>query len=199
MADSATICAVVLAGGRGQRMGGRDKGLIPWRGKPLALHVLERLRGQSHSALISANRHTAEYARWGAPVVVDDGGPYGGALCGVLSALSHTPADWLLTAPCDAPLLPLDLAQRLLRARAESGALMAIAHDGTRPQPAFALIHRDLERPLQACLHSGEKRLNGWARQVNAAHADFSDCPAAFTNVNDPEQFAQLEQIADQL
>jgi molybdopterin-guanine dinucleotide biosynthesis protein A len=147
--DKHSITAIVLAGGLGRRMGGVDKGLQPFRGKPLALHGLERLQAQKGDLIagqmISANRHLPVYERFGVPVHADVLDGHLGPLAGFLTGLEHCPTPYLLTVPCDAPRYPLDLAQRLAQRGPMQGADIAIAatraQDGHLiPQPVFSLL-----------------------------------------------------------
>ena len=121
------ITGLVLAGGRGSRMGGVDKGLQNFRGLPLALHTLMRLQMQVGVSLINANRNLAAYESFGAPVWPDANNDYAGPLAGFLTGLEHCETPWLLTVPCDTPLFPLDLAQRLAAAADAEGADIAMA------------------------------------------------------------------------
>lgn len=185
------ITGVILAGGRGTRMGGADKGWIEFAGEPLVTHVLRRLQPQVNEILISANRNIEEYARFGHRVIADDrtvtNEDFPGPLAGVLSALTHARNEFVLIVPCDAPQLPLDLAQRLLTALQKNGTRAAYAHDGQRPQPTFALLHTDLRSGLGNALHSGTRKMETWLTGIGACLVDFSDCPQAFVNINAPD------------
>ena len=158
MIDTPHITGLVLAGGRGTRMGGVDKGLQPFRGVPLAQHALERLAPQVGALMLNANRHldlyTALGAPWGAPVWPDGLADYAGPLAGFLTGLEHCGTPWLLTVPCDTPLFPHHLAARLAAAAARDGSDMAMAmapqDDGAggvrmRPQPVFSLLRVSLQ------------------------------------------------------
>jgi molybdopterin-guanine dinucleotide biosynthesis protein A len=131
----AGVTGLVLAGGRGRRLGGADKGLLALHGRPLVVHVRDRLSPQVQALLISANRHAADYAALGVPVLGDaaaglppaaDGQPRG-PLAGMLAGLRHAPTPWLACVPTDAPALPADLVQRLAQAAAQAGAHAALA------------------------------------------------------------------------
>jgi molybdenum cofactor guanylyltransferase len=187
------ITAVVLAGGRGQRMGGQDKGLLPVRAQTLISYVLARLRDQAGVFLINANRNLEIYQSFGLPLVSDEQQDFRGPLAGIAAALRvcHTP--YLLCAPCDAPLLPLDLGPRLYAALGD--AKLCVAHDGARYQPMFALIRRELLDDLEDFLASGGRTVMQWYDR-HALVADFSDAPRdAFHNANTPEEHRYLEQI----
>ena len=176
------VHALVLAGGRGSRMGGVDKGLQRLGGRPLVAHVIERLAPQASHVLISANRNLGAYAALGHDVLTDPPGlEFAGPLAGMLSGLDALPGDaWLLTAPCDCPRLPLDLAQRLLAAAQPHGLAFAQA---AREHPTHALLHARLRAPLAAHLQAGSRAVLGWMRSQPHGIAHFDD-EAAFANLN---------------
>lgn len=194
--DPARITGLLLAGGRGSRMGGADKGLLPLHGEPLARHVLRRLRPQVGSLLISANRHADEYARLGAEVLADDEPEaYAGPLAGIATGLRACPTPWLLCVPCDAPFLPPDLAQRLGAAAGAADCPAAIACAAGRRQPVFALLRRELAGSLHEFLHAGGRKVETWLSQVGFAEALFDDA-RSFDNINLPQQLDALR-LAD--
>ncbi len=160
------ITALILAGGRGSRMGGADKGLQRFNGTPLALHTLMRLQMQQGGlvgdVLVNANRNIAAYESFGAPVWPDSLPDFAGPLAGFMTGLEHCATPWLLTVPCDTPLFPLDLAARLAEAAVHAGADIAMAaareEDGQlRTQPVFCLLRTELLESLVAFTHAG-----GW-------------------------------------
>lgn len=199
------ITGAVLAGGMGRRMGGLDKGLQPYRGRPLALNALARLRPQVAQCVVSANRHLARYAEFGVPVVTDGRADFAGPLAGLLAAMARTDGDWLLTVPCDVPAFPLDLGARLMQATQAAGATLAVPviadpdHPGAlRPQPVFCLARTSLRPSLDAWLAAGERRVMGWARQQGVLLVPFDrpEDAAAFANVNTLEELANLDSSA---
>jgi molybdopterin-guanine dinucleotide biosynthesis protein A len=190
---SRDITGVILAGGRGSRLGGADKGLVPLRGRPLIEHVISILRPQVGRLVISANRNRETYAAYGVPVIADAIGDYHGPLAGILSALRAADTPFVLCAPCDTPALPSDLAERLIAALAREPAPIAVATCGARMQPVFALVHRTLAQPLQDYLVGGGREAGEWMRRQNAALADFSDVADAFVNINTPQELLAAE------
>lgn len=184
----AQITGVVLAGGQARRMGGTDKGLVELAGRPMIEHVLERLRPQVRSVLINANRNLDQYERYGYPVIPDAERNYSGPLAGMASAMGAAETEFILTVPCDSPLLPEDLAARLAAALHAARADIAVAHDGTRLQPVFALLRVDLLPSLQQALANEERKIDRWYARHPMAEADFSDQRDAFRNVNTPEE-----------
>ncbi|MDR7271380.1 molybdopterin-guanine dinucleotide biosynthesis protein A [Pelomonas saccharophila] len=178
----AEVHALVLAGGRGSRMGGVDKGLQLLDGRPLVTHVIERLGPQADMLRISANRNLDIYAALGREVLTDPPGlEFAGPLAGMLAGLEALPDDaWLLTAPCDCPRLPLDLAQRLLAVAQAHGLAFAQA---AREHPTHALLHARLRQPLRAHLATAGRAVLGWMRSRPHGVAHFDD-EAAFANLN---------------
>jgi molybdopterin-guanine dinucleotide biosynthesis protein A len=181
------LAAVILAGGRGVRMGGRNKGWIPYHGRPLIEHVVERLQPQAGALAISTNTHIDRYRRLGFPCVSDRHADYRGPLAGVAAALAAFPGRMLLCAPVDAPHLPSDLGARLGGALKQSHAPAAVAHDGERLQPLFALLRPSLAPRLQEDLAHGPLAVGRWLHDAGACSVDFSDQPQAFANINTPE------------
>jgi molybdenum cofactor guanylyltransferase len=202
MIDSSKITGVVLAGGRGSRMGGVDKGLQNFNSTPLALHTLMRLAPQVGQAMINANRNLAAYESFGVPVWPDVIADYAGPLAGFLTALERCETSWLVTAPCDTPLFPLDLVSRLAEAAQQQGAEIAMAaareEDGQiRTQPVFCLLQVDLLESLVRFTHGGGRKIDAWTAQHRTAVVTFDqpgDDPRAFFNANTLAQLHQLEQ-----
>ncbi|ACL73210.1 molybdenum cofactor guanylyltransferase MobA [Thioalkalivibrio sulfidiphilus] len=185
------ITGAILAGGRGMRMGGEDKGLLLLNGRPLVEHVIERLRPQVSSLLVNANRNRTDYEAFGYPVVSDHHDEYPGPLAGMAAVLRHADTDWVQCVPCDTPALPTCLVQRLTDALSNAPeALIALPHDGERMQPLFALLHRSLLPELDADIAAGRLAVGRWMRDHAHVEVDFSDYPEAFANLNTPEELA---------
>ena len=188
------ITAVVLAGGRARRMGGEDKGLIALGDKPMVAHVVSALKPQVGAILISANRNANEYARvTQCRIVADTDDDFAGPLAGMASAMAVADTTYVMRAPCDSPLIGSDLAILLRNALRAHGAALAVAHDGERMQPVFALLQRDLLSNLRDYLASGERKIDRWYAQHAVAEVDFSDRLDTFTNINTPEERARME------
>ncbi|NIE64899.1 molybdenum cofactor guanylyltransferase MobA [Burkholderia sp. Ax-1719] len=198
---ASSITGLVLAGGRGQRMGGADKGLQRLHGEPLAAHVLARLAPQVGQLAISANRNRDVYATLGAPwqasVIADSLPDYPGPLAGLLAGLRAARTEWLLSAPCDSPWLPADLAVRLADAARERGVAIATATTTSAAgevslHPVFALLHTSLADDLAAFLDAGERKVRAWYARHTAAEVNFAD-ERAFYNVNSLQDLADLD------
>jgi molybdenum cofactor guanylyltransferase len=200
------ITGLILAGGRGSRMGGIDKGLQNFRGLPLALQTLMRLQVQSQplqEVLINANRNLSAYESLGVPVWPDSIDGFAGPLAGFLAGLERCETPLLLTVPCDTPLFPLDLVERLVQAMDAQDADMAMAAapeaDGTvRPQPVFCLLKTDLLESLVKFTQGGGRKIDAWTGQHRCAIVPFdlpSDNPQAFANANTLAELQQLEAL----
>ncbi|MCW4151183.1 molybdenum cofactor guanylyltransferase [Halomonas sp. 18H] len=185
------LTGLVLAGGRGRRMGGCDKGLVAFDGRPLAGYAAGVLRDHVKELVIVANRHCAAYAELADRVVADVEPDYRGPLMGLYSGLQAARGAWLVMVPCDVPGLPSSLVARLVDQRGTAD--VVVAHDGTRPHPVVALVRVDLADDLAACLARGERKLDTWQARHRRVWADFSDCPAAFTNLNTRDERLDLE------
>ena len=197
------ITAIILAGGRGSRMGGVDKGLQNFNGVPLALHALLRLSPQVGDVMVNANRNLAAYESFGVPVWPDTTGmgDFAGPLAGFLTGLERCETPYLLTVPCDTPLFPHDLVARLADAYAAQSADFAVAsaplEDGqTRPQPVFCLMGIQMLESLNKFTQSGGKKIDAWTAQHKVVHVPFNlpgDNAQAFFNANTLAQLHQLE------
>ncbi|MDG4550577.1 MAG: molybdenum cofactor guanylyltransferase MobA [Candidatus Contendobacter sp.] len=188
------VTGVLLAGGRAERMDGRDKGLLPLAGEPLIVHGVRRLKPQVAELLISANRHGEIYQRFGCRVVGDSVNErFRGPLAGMLAALRAATTPWVLTAPCDSPLLPPDYAARMLAALAEGQSAAGVMDDAGRWQPVFVLLSVDLRVDLTAWLAAGEGGAERWLRRHRPVPVKFPDWPGLWRNVNTPEELARLE------
>ena len=191
---SPQIDAVILAGGMARRMGGNDKGLVELNDRPMIQHAIDRIKPQVAQILINANRNQSRYAEFGYPVLSDEDSGYLGPLAGMITALGQTQADYLMVVPCDCPLLPTDLVQRMLSAIQAEGAEMAVASDGKREQPVVLLMKPALRESMKAFLDAGERKIDFWYAKHHCVVCDFSDQPNAFVNVNTPEQKQQLSE-----
>ena len=189
-ASVATITGLVLAGGRGQRMGGVDKGLQPFRGQPLAAHAIARLAPQVSETLVSANRNIGVYASMAARVLVDASDDFPGPLAGILAGLRAASTPWLAIVPCDSPRLPHDLVERLARGVGDArGAVVQRDHGdgGLRLEPVCCLLSTSLADDLARYLADGGRKVEGWvSRHAVPVPFDRADDASAFANVNTP-------------
>jgi molybdopterin-guanine dinucleotide biosynthesis protein A len=190
MIDRADITGVVLAGGRGRRMGGVDKGLVDFAGRPLVAHVIERFAPQVGAIVINANQNVERYAMFGAPVVRDAIGGFAGPLAGLHAGLSAISTTYAVTTPCDSPFLPLDLVSRLSNELVAREAQLAVARTFDQPHPVFALTRRDVLPHLAAFLDGGGRKIDAWYATLAVIEVPFDDEADAFRNINTAEELA---------
>lgn len=205
MIPAQDITGLILAGGRGSRMGGVDKGLQNFNGMPLALHTLMRLQLQVGTVMINANRNLSAYESFGAEVWPDVLADYAGPLAGFLTGLERCETPYLVTVPCDTPRFPLDLVARLAAALEREGAEIAMAagperdEQGqlkVRTQPVFCLLKVDLLESLTRFTQGGGRKIDGWTAQHSTVVVPFDqagDDPLAFANANTLAELKQLE------
>ena len=190
------VTGLVLAGGRARRMGGCDKGLLAFRGKPMVAHAIERLRPQVDALLLNANQNRQAYAQFDCPVLADCVTPtleaYAGPLAGLQAGLRACATPLLLTVPCDSPLLPPDLVERL-RTGIAAGAELAVARTPTGLQSVFALYRRDLLAKLETHLAGGGRKIEAWHATLHAQAVDFAD-DGVFLNINTLAELERLQQ-----
>lgn len=201
------ITGLVLAGGRGSRMGGLDKGLQFLGAQPLVWHALERLRPQVGALAINANRNMQAYARFGVPVWPDAHADFQGPLAGMLAGLAGCETEWLVTVPCDTPHFPADLVRRLYTAARAAAVRVAMpvtegpadeagppgreGRTGPQPQPVFCLMHRSLRPAIEAALAAGERKIERFTRGQGQVLVPFAD-PQAFFNINTLQELERL-------
>lgn len=183
MTGRTQVTGGILAGGRGLRMGGADKGLVLHEGRALVAHMIERLQPQVRAIVISANRNVDRYSAFGHPVCTDADEGFLGPLAGIARLLGEIDTDFLVTVPCDSPNCPDDLVQRLLARQFETGADAVVAFDGEQRQFLFALYRRTLATSAEAALAAGERAVWRWQEGLALAEAPIGD-PEAFANLN---------------
>lgn len=187
------ITGAILAGGRGSRVGGLDKGLMTVAGRPLIEHLLDSLRPQVDHILINANRHADIYSSYGYPVIPDQLDHYQGPLAGIASILAAARTDYVLCLPCDAVALPADLAVRMLAAIANGNKTVCAVHDGHWLHPVCSLIPRRLLPDLQGWLGEGRRDVAGWLQTQGLATVSYPEWPSCFWSINTPDDLAAVE------
>lgn len=194
--NSGDITGLILAGGRGTRMGHVDKGLQVFRGAPMALHVLMRLSSQVGHVMINANRNLGPYESFGVPVWPDQMQDFAGPLAGLQTGLVHCDTPYMLSAPCDSPFLPLDLAERLGEGLEEAKADVAVAVTGKgehrQPHPVFCLVKSDLLPHLTLFLQDGGRKIDAWYASLSVVEVHFAD-EDAFRNINTRDELQRFE------
>jgi molybdopterin-guanine dinucleotide biosynthesis protein A len=187
------ISSIILSGGRATRMNNVDKGLVLLQNKPLIAHVIARLKPQADEILINANREIAAYEAFGYPVLRDENEEFTGPLAGFRLGLQHAKHDYILTVPCDSPLLPLSLADRLLNGISEAHADIAVASSGGDTHPVFCLMKKSVLPSLIEFLDAGERKVSTWQKSLNYTEVNFSDNSDEFINLNTFDDLKTLE------
>ena len=200
MISSKDITGLILAGGRAQRMGGIDKGLIPFHDKPLIESAIAKLKPQTQSIIINANRNLTKYAGYGYPVIMDETPAFSGPLAGFSVGLRACKTPYLLTAPCDSPLLPNNLAQKLSAEMEREDFQLVYASskeaDGkVWAQPVFCLMRANLQDSLASFLLKGDLKIDRWFKELRSSTVIFDD-PQVFANVNTPEELKSLGELS---
>ena len=190
--DFSDITVLILCGGGSRRMGGEDKGLIDFNGKPMILYSIQALSRHFSDILVSANNNIDRYESLGYPVIQDcinDAGP----LSGIYSALQNTDKSRLLITTCDTPLIDIEIAKRLIQSNAETNADIHVAHDGAHRQMLHALLNlrnTELTASLANYLEK-DRSVKGWYRELNVIEVDCSDLAQHFSNINTPEDLVK--------
>lgn len=191
-------CSILLlAGGRGQRMGGQDKGLLEWRGQPLIAHLHAVVRPLTDDLIISCNRNADRYASYADRLVQDDQADFPGPLAGIRAGLNAARHPWLLVLPCDAPLLDADLLQAMRSKAAEQPEKALLVRRGKQWEPLFCLLPLSLGAVIEQAWQAGERSPRHLLLRLDA---QAYDCPAAdprLANLNTPELLAASTARAD--
>ncbi len=191
------VTAIVLAGGQGRRMGGVDKGLQLFQGKPMIVHILEKLAKQAGTILISANRHIDRYQVYGYPVLPDSMSGFPGPLAGFLAGLQHCRTPYLATVPCDTPFIHGQLIQRLRSVLETSDGDIAVAmteENGIpKMQSVFTLMKSHLVHRLEAYLKDGGHKLDRWFASLKTVPVHFEE-KEAFININTLEELTAYQE-----
>jgi len=188
-----SVTGLILAGGKGSRMGGVDKGLQVFRGRRLVDHVYERLSPQVGGIIINANQNQDAYRSFGVRVVSDAIGGFAGPLAGFHAGLSVSKRPFLASVPCDSPFLPQDLIARLYARIDETGAELAVAKTGDQPHPVFSMMRRGVLDHLSDFLKEGGRKIDAWYATLNVVEVAFDDEAEAFSNINTLEELASYE------
>jgi molybdenum cofactor guanylyltransferase len=190
------ITGIILAGGLARRMGGVDKGLIPFLGKPMIAHVIDELKPQVADILINANREIDQYCSFGFPVMQDTIENFAGPLAGLHTGMKHAKTEFVLSVPCDSPLLPNNLAIHLMAALQTNNADIAIAKTGVQTHPVFCLCRTSLVSDLEKFLTDGGRKVEDWQERHHLVVVNFDDQSMAFSNINTMNDLTQLERLA---
>ena len=190
-----SITGIILAGGLARRMGGIDKGLIPFLGKPMIAHVIDQLKPQVEDMLINANREIEHYEALGLSVIQDQIADFAGPLAGLHTGMKHAKTEFVLSVPCDSPLLPNNLAIDLMHALQTNNADIAIAKTGEQTHPVFCLCRTSLVSDLETFLTDGGRKVEDWQKRHQLTMVNFDDQSMAFSNINTMNDLSDLERL----
>lgn len=182
------VSLLIIAGGRGTRMSGEDKGLMDWRGKPIIEILLADFKGFVHSVVINANRNLQQYKTYGFNVVEDQVAGFVGPLAGVHAGLSAIDTAYTFVTPCDSPNMSHAVLERMTKQLGESDADLAVASLNGHLEPVVLLLKTSLSTSIYNFLNSGNRRVGQWVREQNHITVDFSDAESIFTNINTPDE-----------
>lgn len=192
------ITALILCGGQAQRMGGQDKGLIPLRNKSLVSWTIERCQHQVGQIILNANRHIEEYQQYGWPTFRDAKQDFSGPLAGFQVGLVHSTTPYILVMPCDTPLFPLDLVEKLAKVMVQHQVdctyAVTIENGEEQAHPVFCLLKKSTLDSLNLFLASGQRKIDRWFASLSHQKVMFND-PSAFLNINTPEELMHIETI----
>ena len=187
-ASAKTPCSVLLlAGGRGQRMGGHDKGLLDWRGRPLIAWVHDLVRPLTDDLIVSCNRNQERYAAFADRLVSDERSDFPGPLAGIRAGLQAAHHSQLLVLPCDAPLLDRALLDDLLN---QAGSRPVMVRQGEYWQPLFSLLPTALGADLERAWLAGERSPQHWLRQFDPQAVLCTETDPRLANLNTPDLLA---------
>ncbi len=191
------LSILILAGGRGSRMGGRDKGLVEFNQQPFVEHMLSIASPYSDDIIISCNRNQARYQRYGETLVEDEQDDFPGPLAGILAGMEKARHEALLVLPCDTPMIPADLPEQLYRSFCENRSGISLVNDGERRQPLHAIMPTSLKESLREFLAGDQHGVYRWYRQHPVTEVVYRDQSGAFVNINRPEELRALDQQKD--
>ena len=181
------ITGLILCGGKGTRLGNKDKGLVPYRGKMLVQHMIDRVQPQVDQLLININQNEEKYETFGAQLTTDEDNNYQGPLAGILSAKSKITTEFCFVVPCDMPHIPLNTVERLHSVIGDKHAV-AVANKG-RVQPLVLLIRSSIIGTISDRLKGKNKSVLGWLESIGYTTAKFHDSMSEFRNLNEPGEF----------
>lgn len=193
MGEQIKVTGVVLAGGLARRMKKQDKGLVDYLNKPMVSYAVDAMAKVAETVFINANRHHAEYAKFGYGVISDQTDSFDGPLAGILSALIHAKTDIVCVMPCDSPLIKAEHLQKLLTALTENNVDIAVAFDGERLHPVFLALKTTLQTSLENYLQAGNRKIDLWLQQHPLIKVDFSQNAEVFLNINTLDELQALE------
>jgi molybdopterin-guanine dinucleotide biosynthesis protein A len=189
------VMGLILAGGKARRMNGINKARVPFLGRPMLTHVIMRLTLQVDDLYINANQDIENYQPFHLPVLIDEINEFAGPLAGLHAGLKASSHEWVLMAPCDSPLLPTDLAKKLMQAAQAQQADIAIARTDVQTHPVFCLCKKSLCEDLANYLIAGGRKVREWQNQHRCVEVNFEQ-EIAFSNINTFDELDKLEALS---
>ncbi|MCW8963421.1 MAG: molybdenum cofactor guanylyltransferase [Gammaproteobacteria bacterium] len=186
------LTVVVLAGGRGSRLGDQDKGLLQWQGRPFIEHILKNIETATHNILLNANRNAEQYRQYGYPVISDEIQDYAGPLAGMHAALRAANTPFILTLPCDAPYTTSAIIEQFCEVHAKQQQSLYVAGSDDGLQPVYAMISTDLADNLEQYLAEGKRKTQAWMMENSAHVVHFDQRVTSFMNVNTETELQSL-------
>ena len=201
------IPCVILAGGKGRRMGGKEKALIHLLDRPLLSYVLEKVSGKVAPIALNINTNFDDFQKFGYKIIKDPIKGHLGPLAGILASLNWAKEinqDWVLTLPCDTPFLPKNLVQSMVEAKNKTPEVdLVVAKSRGFNHPVIALWKSDINNKLQNALNEGVRKIDIFTAQLKIAYVDFDNIQNSdfdpFTNLNAPPDLILAQQILGKL
>ncbi len=188
-------CSIlILAGGRGARMGGQDKGLLEWHGKPLIAWMHEITRPLSDDLIISCNRNQERYAPFADRLVADADSNFSGPLAGILSGLGSARYDSVLILPCDAPLIDQSLLDTMRLAFLQRTSYPLMLRKNDQWEPMFSVLPKSLYPALLQAWHNGARSPRQALLELGATACDIAELDPRLANFNTPEALQKTTQ-----
>lgn len=178
------VTAILLAGGRGQRLGGKDKGLEAFKSKPLIEYAIDIASAQASQLIISANRNHEFYKSYNYPVYADENKPFDGPLSGLHTCLQYVRTPFTFILACDTPHCPQNIVELLMNRLLDSNADSCMIHDGKREQPLVSIIKTELKANLKNYLSKGHRKTLTWFLGTNHSFCPYENPENAFDNIN---------------
>ncbi len=197
------IIGMILAGGRGRRMGaGRLKHLRNLGAQTLLERAVERAMPQVDVLLINSTPTPAMPCISGLQLVPDTVPGFVGPLAGVLAGMEYVQASvprarWLVTMAADTPWFPLDLVQRLVAQRRLDEAEIATASSAGRIHPVFALWPLGIAEQLRQALEvEGLRKVEEFQARYRRVRVEWPVEPCdPFFNINTLDDLARAERV----
>ncbi len=183
------VTLILLAGGKGTRMEGQDKGLLDINGKSAIEQLIIRFSDQAAQIRISANRNIEKYREFGLPVINDEFPGFQGPLCGILSASRNMTTDYIMTIPCDMPNIPADIVRHMADFLVTGNKTACYIYDGKRQQPLLSLFHKKWLAVLEKEFVAGLRKAMTWIDIIEASRIDMDMSEQEAVNINAAQDY----------